>query len=267
MWPANIHSIGKDILRFHAVYWPAMLMAAGIEPPMQVWAHGYLTVGGKKMSKTNLTGIHPFQLTDHFGTDSYRYYWLAADRVGRRRGLLVGVDGRAPQRRPRERAREPREPCARDARLELRRRRARAATLEGVEGRPARGDRGRRRPVRRARARGRALAGGGRRLGRRRRREQVPRGARALEGREGPRAGRRTRVDPVRVGRDLAGPRRPDPADRCRAPPSGCGTSSASGGQVVEQRVPAAVAWGQLAPGTRTTKGEALFPRLEADEG
>ena len=50
MWPANIHSIGKDILRFHAVYWPAMLMAAGIEPPMQVWAHGYLTVGGKKIS-------------------------------------------------------------------------------------------------------------------------------------------------------------------------------------------------------------------------
>ena len=62
LWPANIHSIGKDILRFHAVYWPAMLMAAGIELPLQVWAHGYLTVGGKKMSKTNLTGIHPFQI-------------------------------------------------------------------------------------------------------------------------------------------------------------------------------------------------------------
>jgi methionyl-tRNA synthetase len=76
VWPANIHSIGKDILRFHAVYWPAMLMAAGIEPPMQVWAHGYLTVGGKKMSKTNLTGIHPFQLLDEFGVDSYRYFWL-----------------------------------------------------------------------------------------------------------------------------------------------------------------------------------------------
>ena len=56
--------IGKDILRQHAIYWPAMLMAAGIEPPTQVWAHGFLTVGGKKMSKTNATGIHPFELID-----------------------------------------------------------------------------------------------------------------------------------------------------------------------------------------------------------
>jgi methionyl-tRNA synthetase len=85
MWPASIHSIGKDILRFHAVYWPAMLMAAGVEPPTQVWAHGYLTVGGKKMSKTNLTGIHPFELVDHFGVDSYRYFWL--------RQISWGADG------------------------------------------------------------------------------------------------------------------------------------------------------------------------------
>jgi methionyl-tRNA synthetase len=82
VWPANIHLIGKDILRFHAVYWPAMLMAAGIEPPTQVWAHGYLTVGGKKMSKTNLTGIHPFELIDQFGTDSYRYYFMREMRFG-----------------------------------------------------------------------------------------------------------------------------------------------------------------------------------------
>src|SRR5262245_39138313 len=75
-WPANIHLIGKDILRFHAVYWPAMLMAGGVEPPTQVFAHGFLTVGGKKMSKTNLTGIHPFQLIDRFGADSYRYCFL-----------------------------------------------------------------------------------------------------------------------------------------------------------------------------------------------
>ena len=82
LWPANIHSIGKDILRFHAVYWPAMLMAADIEPPEQVWAHGFLTVGGKKMSKTNATGIHPFELIDHFGTDSYRYYFMREMRFG-----------------------------------------------------------------------------------------------------------------------------------------------------------------------------------------
>jgi methionyl-tRNA synthetase len=82
LWPANIHMIGKDILRQHAIYWPAMLMAAGIEPPTQVWAHGYLTVGGKKMSKTNLTGIHPFQLIDHFGVDSYRYYFMREIQFG-----------------------------------------------------------------------------------------------------------------------------------------------------------------------------------------
>jgi methionyl-tRNA synthetase len=82
LWPANVHMIGKDILRQHAIYWPAMLMAAGIEPPTQVWAHGYLTVGGKKMSKTNLTGIHPFELIDHFGVDSYRYFFIREIQFG-----------------------------------------------------------------------------------------------------------------------------------------------------------------------------------------
>jgi len=81
-WPANIHMIGKDILRQHAIYWPAMLMAADVEPPRQVWAHGYLTVGGKKMSKTNLTGIHPFDLVDRFGVDSYRWYFLREVQFG-----------------------------------------------------------------------------------------------------------------------------------------------------------------------------------------
>ncbi len=82
VWPADIHMIGKDILRQHAIYWPAMLMAAGIEPPTQVWAHGFLTVGGKKMSKTNLTGIHPFELLDRFGVDSYRWYFLREVQFG-----------------------------------------------------------------------------------------------------------------------------------------------------------------------------------------
>jgi len=81
-WPANIHMIGKDILRQHAIYWPAMLMAADVEPPRQVWAHGYLTVGGKKMSKTNLTGIHPFDLVDRFGVDSYRWYFIREVQFG-----------------------------------------------------------------------------------------------------------------------------------------------------------------------------------------
>jgi methionyl-tRNA synthetase len=81
-WPADVHFIGKDILRFHAIYWPAMLMAAGVELPRQVWAHGFLLVGGEKMSKTRLTGIHPFELVDHFGVDAYRYYFLREIQFG-----------------------------------------------------------------------------------------------------------------------------------------------------------------------------------------
>jgi methionyl-tRNA synthetase len=81
-WPADIHFIGKDILRFHAIYWPAMLMAGGVEPPLQVWAHGFLLVGGEKMSKTKLTGIHPKVLVDHFGVDAYRYYFMREIQFG-----------------------------------------------------------------------------------------------------------------------------------------------------------------------------------------
>jgi methionyl-tRNA synthetase len=82
IWPADIHFIGKDILRFHAIYWPAMLMAGGVEPPLQVWAHGFLLVGGEKMSKTKLTGIHPKTLVDHFGVDAYRYYFMREIQFG-----------------------------------------------------------------------------------------------------------------------------------------------------------------------------------------
>jgi methionyl-tRNA synthetase len=81
-WPADIHFIGKDIVRFHAIYWPAMLMAGGVEPPRQVWAHGFLLVGGEKMSKTKLTGIHPKTLVDHFGVDAYRYYFMREIQFG-----------------------------------------------------------------------------------------------------------------------------------------------------------------------------------------
>jgi methionyl-tRNA synthetase len=84
-WPADVHMIGKDILRFHAVYWPAMLMAAGVEVPRSVYAHGFLLVGGEKMSKTSATGIHPSELVGHFGVDCYRYYFL--------REISFGQDG------------------------------------------------------------------------------------------------------------------------------------------------------------------------------
>ncbi|MGV8965507.1 MAG: methionine--tRNA ligase, partial [Cellulomonas sp.] len=75
-WPADVHLVGKDILRFHAVIWPAMLMAAGLALPQQVFAHGWLLVGGEKMSKSKLTGIAPSQIIDHFGSDAFRYYFL-----------------------------------------------------------------------------------------------------------------------------------------------------------------------------------------------
>ena len=81
-WPADVHLVGKDILRFHAVYWPAMLMAAGLPLPGKVFAHGWLMVGGEKMSKSKTTGIAPADITDHFGSDAFRYYFMRAINFG-----------------------------------------------------------------------------------------------------------------------------------------------------------------------------------------
>ena len=81
-WPADVHLVGKDILRFHAVIWPAMLLAAGLPLPKKVFAHGWLLVGGEKMSKSKLTGIAPSDITDHFGVDAFRYYFLRAIPFG-----------------------------------------------------------------------------------------------------------------------------------------------------------------------------------------
>ena len=81
-WPCDVHLVGKDILRFHAVYWPAMLMAAGQPLPRKVFAHGWLLVGGEKMSKSKLTGIAPAQIIDHFGADAFRYYFMRAIAFG-----------------------------------------------------------------------------------------------------------------------------------------------------------------------------------------
>jgi methionyl-tRNA synthetase len=80
-WPA-VHIVGKDIARFHAVIWPAMLMAAGLPVPARVFGHGWLLVGGEKMSKSKLTGIAPQQITDVFGSDAFRYYFLRAIAFG-----------------------------------------------------------------------------------------------------------------------------------------------------------------------------------------
>lgn len=80
-WARAVHVIGKDILRFHAVYWPAFLMAAGMPLPEKVVAHGHWTVGGVKMSKSLGNVVDPMQLREEFGTDPVRYFLLASSSL------------------------------------------------------------------------------------------------------------------------------------------------------------------------------------------
>jgi methionyl-tRNA synthetase len=75
-WPADVHIVGKDILRFHAVYWPAFLMAAELEPPRRIFAHGWWTSEGKKISKSLGNVIDPLELVERFGLDQVRYFVL-----------------------------------------------------------------------------------------------------------------------------------------------------------------------------------------------
>ena len=75
-WPADLHVVGKDIVRFHAVYWPAMLLAAGLSPPRRVFAHGWWTVEGQKMSKSVGNVVDPFALVREYGLDQVRYFLL-----------------------------------------------------------------------------------------------------------------------------------------------------------------------------------------------
>ncbi len=76
-WPADLHVIGKGIIRFHAIYWPAILLSAGLELPKAIFVHEYFTVNGQKMSKTLGNVIDPFKLIDKYGADALRYYFLA----------------------------------------------------------------------------------------------------------------------------------------------------------------------------------------------
>ena len=75
-WPAQVHIVGKDIVRFHAVYWPTMLMAAGLPVPQQIFAHGFWTIEGKKMSKSLGNAIDPYALADQYGVDQLRYFLM-----------------------------------------------------------------------------------------------------------------------------------------------------------------------------------------------
>jgi methionyl-tRNA synthetase len=84
-WPASYHLVAKDILRFHAVYWPALLMAAGLELPEHIFVHGYLLMEGEKMSKSLGNVLDPFEVIDRFGPDALRFYLL--------RDVPFGQDG------------------------------------------------------------------------------------------------------------------------------------------------------------------------------
>ncbi len=84
-WPADLHMVGKDILRFHAVFWPAFLMAAGLAPPKRVFAHGWWTNEGQKISKSLGNVIDPVALIDRYGLDQVRYFLL--------REVPFGADG------------------------------------------------------------------------------------------------------------------------------------------------------------------------------
>jgi methionyl-tRNA synthetase len=84
-WPAAVHFVGKDIIRFHCVIWPAMLMAAGLPVPEKVFAHGFLLTKGEKMSKSKGNAISPKDLVKRFGVDAYRYYFM--------RDVVFGTDG------------------------------------------------------------------------------------------------------------------------------------------------------------------------------
>jgi methionyl-tRNA synthetase len=81
-WPVNVHIIGKDILRFHAVYWPAMLMSAGLPLPGMVFGHGFFTKDGRKMSKSEGNTIDPQVLVDRYGAEALRYYFLKSFEFG-----------------------------------------------------------------------------------------------------------------------------------------------------------------------------------------
>jgi methionyl-tRNA synthetase len=84
-WPARLHLVGKEIIRFHCIYWPALLLSAGLALPEQVFAHGWLTRDGRKISKTTGNTVDPSALAAEFGSDAVRYYLL--------RGVVFGQDG------------------------------------------------------------------------------------------------------------------------------------------------------------------------------
>jgi len=88
-WPAQVQFVGKDIIRFHCVIWPAMLMAADLEPPRKVFAHGFLLTKGEKMGKSKGNAVSPLDLAKIFGVSAYRYYFLSDVQFGADGGISL----------------------------------------------------------------------------------------------------------------------------------------------------------------------------------
>jgi methionyl-tRNA synthetase len=262
LWPANVHMIGKDILRFHAIYWPAMLMAGGLEPPTQVWAHGFLTVGGQKMSKTNATGIHPFELLDHFGVDSYRYFFM--------REIPFGQDGNFSWEAMVDRHNA--DLANGLGNLASRVLAMLASNFDGVAPEPVVDGAEADLPV--------AAAEAGARFEEHFGRVHITAGIAAVWELVDRANGYLVEKEPWKVAKDAArrdelgsilyaaaetlrilavliSPVMPSAAERLWTQ---LGIEASLG----DQRLPDALAWGGLRPGTRTTKGDALFPRLDS---
>ncbi len=263
-WPAY-HVVGKDILRFHAVIWPAMLMAAGVEVPRGVFAHGWLLVGGEKMSKSKLTGIAPTEITEVFGSDAYRFYFLSAIAFGQD-GSFSWEDLSA--RYQAELANGFGNLASRTVAMIER-------YFEGIVPAPAH-------------TRTRICASS--RLSRPRRRTRMPRSSVSGSMRRSPRSGRSSTSSMATSRRTSRGRSRrttrsvnawapcstrlPRGCGRspscsrpsCRSRPSGCGSRSARrrrSGACNDQPLREAGAWGALRPGSSVNGLAPLFPRVE----
>ena len=248
-WPVDYHLIGKDIIRQHCVYWPAMLLSAGLEPPRGWAVGGWLLVGGEKMSKTTGNVVKPLDLVDTVGVDGFRYYILADTTYGQDGDFTYeGLVGRYNS----------------DLANNLGNLTARVATVVaskcGGPGRPRRGQPARRR--RRPR-RGRRRGGLGRRRAEPRARRHVaadpghqrpPRGKRAWKLDPGPRvdAVLGDALEALRIVAVLASPAVPAPRRRSGAPrAAGRGRSTA---RASRRRV------GRLPGGLTVTQGSVAVP-------
>ena len=130
-WPADLHVIGKDITRFHAVIWPAMLMSAGLPLPRQVFGHGWVHFKGEKMSKSLGTIVDPLEARRAVRRRSAAAVSDQGDRLRQRRRLLVGAVRGALQRRSRQQPRQPRQPDRGDGGEVSRRPRSRRPAAPG----------------------------------------------------------------------------------------------------------------------------------------